>query len=309
MALRTRSTPPRPMASPWAKTRSGSSSAPMAGRRTPSSSCPMESWSTSPTASASAAARRGGDWEALFADYREQFPELATEIDQMQRRELPAGWDRNLPSFPPDPKGIAGRDASGQVLNVARPEYSVVPGRLGRSRVVKQDDAQIRRCRRLRSRQLPEAAIFISASASMRWRRSSTVCRCRSCAPSARRSSSSATTPGRRSGSPRSWSFRRSSSSPTTPWATARTGRRISPSSSSYRCAPFPASSCSGRRTPMRSSRLIATSCSCAISRRCSRSRGSRCRPSIVANTRPPPVSRAAPTSWPMLRAARLKSS
>ena len=36
----------------------------------------------------------------------------------MQRRELPAGWDRNLPSFPADPKGIAGRDASGQVLNV-----------------------------------------------------------------------------------------------------------------------------------------------------------------------------------------------
>jgi transketolase len=57
-------------------------------------------------------------WDALFADYRKQFPELATEIEQMQRRELPAGWDRNLPTFPPDPKGIAGRDASGQVLNV-----------------------------------------------------------------------------------------------------------------------------------------------------------------------------------------------
>jgi transketolase len=57
-------------------------------------------------------------WEALFADYRKQFPELAAEIDQMQRRELPAGWDRNLPSFKPDPKGIAGRDASGEVLNV-----------------------------------------------------------------------------------------------------------------------------------------------------------------------------------------------
>jgi transketolase len=57
-------------------------------------------------------------WEALFANYRKQFPELATEIEQMQRRELPMGWDRNLPSFPPDPKGIAGRDASGQVLNV-----------------------------------------------------------------------------------------------------------------------------------------------------------------------------------------------
>ena len=36
----------------------------------------------------------------------------------MQRRELPAGWDRNLPVFPADPKGIAGREASGKVLNV-----------------------------------------------------------------------------------------------------------------------------------------------------------------------------------------------
>ena len=55
---------------------------------------------------------------ALFAQYRAQYPELATEIDQMQRRELPAGWDRNLPVFPAEPKGIAGRDASGKVLNV-----------------------------------------------------------------------------------------------------------------------------------------------------------------------------------------------
>jgi transketolase len=57
-------------------------------------------------------------WEKLLASYRARFPELATEIDQMQRRELPAGWDRNLPSFPADPKGIAGRDVSGEVLNV-----------------------------------------------------------------------------------------------------------------------------------------------------------------------------------------------
>jgi transketolase len=65
---------------------------------------------------------RGGkarrDWIAMFARYRDRFPDLAREIDQMQLRELPAGWDRNLPSFPPDAKGIAGRDASGQVLNM-----------------------------------------------------------------------------------------------------------------------------------------------------------------------------------------------
>src|SRR6058998_1562949 len=54
----------------------------------------------------------------LFSAYRAKFPELATEIELMQRRELPDGWDRNLPVFPADPQGIAGRDASGKVLNV-----------------------------------------------------------------------------------------------------------------------------------------------------------------------------------------------
>ncbi len=63
-----------------------------------------------------AEARR--QWTALFSNYRAKYPDLAAEIDQMQRRELPAGWDRNLPVFPADPKGIAGREASGKVLNV-----------------------------------------------------------------------------------------------------------------------------------------------------------------------------------------------
>ncbi len=57
-------------------------------------------------------------WTELFGRYRTAFPALATEIDQMQRRELPPGWDKNLPVFPADAKGIAGRDASGKVLNV-----------------------------------------------------------------------------------------------------------------------------------------------------------------------------------------------
>lgn len=57
-------------------------------------------------------------WHELFSTYRAKYPTLATEIDQMQRRELPAGWDAGLPVFAADPKGLAGRDASGQVLNV-----------------------------------------------------------------------------------------------------------------------------------------------------------------------------------------------
>ena len=78
---------------------------------------PTASTSTSRTESARAA-RSAREWTELFDAYRAKYPELATEIDQMQRRELPAGWDRNLPVFPADPKGIAGREASGKVLNV-----------------------------------------------------------------------------------------------------------------------------------------------------------------------------------------------
>ncbi|MCU0485820.1 MAG: transketolase [Anaerolineales bacterium] len=64
---------------------------------------------------------RGGqltaEWEKLFDQYKAQYPELALEIEQMQRRELPAGWDKDLPVFPVDAKGLAGREASGKVLN------------------------------------------------------------------------------------------------------------------------------------------------------------------------------------------------
>ena len=69
--------------------------------------------------------RRGAElrqeWEALFGRYAQAHPELADSIDRMQRRLLPDGWDTDLPEFPADPRGLAGRDASGQVLNaVAR---------------------------------------------------------------------------------------------------------------------------------------------------------------------------------------------
>jgi transketolase len=65
--------------------------------------------------------RRGGAarraWEALLADYGRHYPTEAAEIAAMQRRDLPDGWDADLPVFPADPKGLAGRDASAAVLN------------------------------------------------------------------------------------------------------------------------------------------------------------------------------------------------
>jgi transketolase len=58
------------------------------------------------------------NWAELLESYRSKYPDLAVEVELMQKRELPTGWDRNLPVFPADPKGIAGRDASGKTLNV-----------------------------------------------------------------------------------------------------------------------------------------------------------------------------------------------
>jgi transketolase len=56
-------------------------------------------------------------WEAGFEKYRAAFPELADEVDRIQRRELPDDWDASLAAFPADEKGIASRDSSGQALN------------------------------------------------------------------------------------------------------------------------------------------------------------------------------------------------
>ena len=56
-------------------------------------------------------------WNERFEAYAARYPELADQVRRMQRRELPEGWDRDLPSFPADEKGLAGRVASGKVLN------------------------------------------------------------------------------------------------------------------------------------------------------------------------------------------------
>jgi transketolase len=57
------------------------------------------------------------EWDRLFERYRAEHPDPAEEIDRMQRRDLPDGWDDLLTSFPPDEKGIATRVASGRALN------------------------------------------------------------------------------------------------------------------------------------------------------------------------------------------------
>src|SRR6516165_6466623 len=56
-------------------------------------------------------------WRALFEEYRKQYPELGDRLFRIQRRQLPEGWDKDLPTFPADPKGKATRETSGLVLN------------------------------------------------------------------------------------------------------------------------------------------------------------------------------------------------
>ncbi|MEK6284877.1 MAG: transketolase [Acidobacteriota bacterium] len=70
------------------------------------------------------------EWNGRLAAYKAAHPALAEEWDCMQRGELPSGWDQGIPTFPPDEKGVAGRDASQKVLNAIAPR---VPWLIGGS--------------------------------------------------------------------------------------------------------------------------------------------------------------------------------
>ncbi|MGO9677959.1 MAG: transketolase, partial [Candidatus Sulfotelmatobacter sp.] len=58
-------------------------------------------------------------WFARITDYRKSYPELGEELCRMQHRQLPENWALDLPEFPADPKGLATRESSAQVLNAA----------------------------------------------------------------------------------------------------------------------------------------------------------------------------------------------
>ncbi|GMU55949.1 MAG: transketolase [Candidatus Xenobia bacterium] len=69
------------------------------------------------------------EWSEMFARYRQQYPDLAREYEQWMRRELPAGWDKDLPEFPADPKGMATRESGGKVLTaLARAVPNLIGG-------------------------------------------------------------------------------------------------------------------------------------------------------------------------------------
>jgi len=56
-------------------------------------------------------------WKAKFEEYKKQFPQQADQLNRMQTGQLSDGWDKDLPNFPADPKGMATRESSGKTLN------------------------------------------------------------------------------------------------------------------------------------------------------------------------------------------------
>jgi transketolase len=70
------------------------------------------------------------EWDAKFAPYEQQYPELASELRQLINGELPHGWDADIPQFPADAGGMATRVASGKVMEAVSPR---LPGLIGGS--------------------------------------------------------------------------------------------------------------------------------------------------------------------------------
>ncbi len=72
--------------------------------------------------------RAEDEWSKRFSAYAQAYPDLAKEFNQAMHNELPKSWDADIPTFPPDPKGLATRVASGQVLNAIAPHVPTLIG-------------------------------------------------------------------------------------------------------------------------------------------------------------------------------------
>jgi transketolase len=70
----------------------------------------------------------GRDWNGKLSAYRKAFPDPAKDLDILQNRSLPKGWDQEIPDFPPDPKGLATREANGKVLNAVADKIAWLMG-------------------------------------------------------------------------------------------------------------------------------------------------------------------------------------
>ena len=73
-------------------------------------------------------ARSEAAWSQRFDAYMKAFPELAATLQGSLRGELPPGWDVDIPVFPADPKGLATREASGNIMNAIAPKLPALTG-------------------------------------------------------------------------------------------------------------------------------------------------------------------------------------
>ena len=72
------------------------------------------------------------EWERLFERYRAEHPELADQLERMQRRELPEGWDRDIPAVPRRREGHRDAQGVGRGAERGRPQRALAGGRRGR---------------------------------------------------------------------------------------------------------------------------------------------------------------------------------
>jgi transketolase len=118
-------------------------------------------------------------WEALLARYRAVYPALAAELDQLRSGTSPGCWQDALPTFAPDAKGLASREAGGKVLNAVAPHLPSLIGGAADLRLRPRPRSPARH----RSDQASAAgATCISACANMPWARSPMAWRCPICA-------------------------------------------------------------------------------------------------------------------------------
>jgi transketolase len=68
------------------------------------------------------------EWDIKFSMYEKEFPDLAEELHQMMKGNLPNGWDKDIPQFPVEVKGMATRVASGKVLNAVASKIPMLIG-------------------------------------------------------------------------------------------------------------------------------------------------------------------------------------
>ena len=68
------------------------------------------------------------EWLEMIGRYKTEYPELAAELEMINQHQLPEGWDKEIPSFDADKKGVASRESSGKILNAIAPH---VPWMIG----------------------------------------------------------------------------------------------------------------------------------------------------------------------------------